>query len=519
MQTPLENRMNVPTFDDPTFGDFYSTRPGDEISRTTSTRRRRTRRIWIEIFLIALGAFLIIFGFYSAVLGKEKELAQPRPAPRPVRPQQPVEAPETSAILETPAPVTPATLQPTTTPTDSSLFALLSDSLGRQALLDEESISYASYKWLLTNENLDQYDNMKLKTRFALAALYFATNGYGNWEIDDGWLSDDDECTWYGIECTIGHLTSLNMTSNGLTGLIPDEITLLSETLLDLLLGKNDLLNSNEELAWLGELTNLSKYCWTSLIISKLLTKMCPFFCSGMLEVYGTSFAFDGLPTYLSNLTELRILDVSNTLFYGELDGSIFAPLQKLVYLDLGGNWYNCTIPNEMYELPELEALYVYESGLEGDINGVPKMTSIFELWIEENNVVGPIPGDIGKLTGLASLSLSNNDLTGQIPSEIGNLSLMRQMWLHGNWFTGTIPSEIGKLSQLQILGLEDNSITHTSMPDEVCDLDMISLSGDCQGDWGLECECCTCCEPPCPAVTLPVYDVRRRLRELRSLD
>ena len=172
-----------------------------------------------------------------------------------------------------------------------------------------------------------------------------------------------------------------------------------------------------------------------------------------------------------------------------------------------------------MYELPELEALYVYQSGLEGDINGVPKMTSIFELWIEENNVVGPIPGDIGKLTGLASLSLSNNDLTGQIPSEIGNLSLMRQMWLHGNWFTGTIPSEIGKLSQLQILGLEDNSITHTSMPDEVCDLDMISLSGDCQGDWGLECECCTCCEPPCPAVTLPVYDVRRRLREFRSLD
>ena len=49
-----------------------------------------------------------------------------------------------------------------------------------------------------------------------------------------------------------------------------------------------------------------------------------------MLEVYGTSFAFDGLPTYLSNLTELRILDVSNTLFYGELDGSIFAPLQKI---------------------------------------------------------------------------------------------------------------------------------------------------------------------------------------------
>jgi hypothetical protein len=74
-------------------------------------------------------------------------------------------------------------------------------------------------------------------------------------------MLDDEECTWYGVGCENGNLiTTLNMAGNGLVGLIPDEITLLSETLLSLELSDNDLVNTNEELAWIGELTKLSKY-------------------------------------------------------------------------------------------------------------------------------------------------------------------------------------------------------------------------------------------------------------------
>lgn len=223
--------------------------------------------------------------------------------------------------------------------------------------------------------------------------------------------------------------------------------------------------------------------------------------------------AFDGIPTYISKLTDLRILDVATTLFYGELDGSIFAPLKELIYLELGDNWYNSSLPAEIAELPKLEALYAYGCGLEGDLGFAPKMESIYELWLDDNpDLIGPIPSEIGDLATLASFSVSNCDLSGQIPSEFGKLTLMQQMWLFGNWFSGTIPTELALMTDLQILGLEDNNITDTSMPQEICDLELVALGADCHGDWDLECSCCSCCEPPCPVVNLPLYDSNRRL-------
>jgi Leucine-rich repeat (LRR) protein len=233
----------------------------------------------------------------------------------------------------------------------------------------------------------------------------------------------------------------------------------------------------------------------------------------GMLDVEATLFAYDGLPTYISKLTDLRILDVGTTLFYGELDGAIFAPLQELIYLALGDNWYNSSFPIEIAELPKLEALYAYDCGLQGELDFAPKMNSIFELWLDDNpDIVGTIPTEISEMTSLASLSISNCDLSGQIPSEIGQLTLMEQMWLFGNWFSGTIPSEIGLMTELQIMGLEDNNITDTSMPQEICDLNLQGLGADCRGDWNLECDCCSCCEPPCPVVDIFLYDPVRRL-------
>lgn len=146
------------------------------------------------------------------------------------------------------------------------------------------------------------------------------------------------------------------------------------------------------------------------------------------------------------------VLDVSNTLFYGELDGSIFKPLQKLLYLELGGNMYNSSLPQEIATLPDLEALYIYDTGLEGDLEFLSDVGPMYELWMDDNPyLVGTIPSEIGTLTTLASLSISNCDLWGQIPTEVGHLTLLEQIWLFGNWLSGTVPTEFGKLSELQV--------------------------------------------------------------------
>jgi Leucine-rich repeat (LRR) protein len=244
-----------------------------------------------------------------------------------------------------------------------------------------------------------------------------------------------------------------------------------------------------------------------------------------MLDVEGTSFAFDGIPSYISQLTELKILDVSETLFIGELDGSIFEPLTELMYLEMGGNLYNSTLPQQIIDLPNLEAFYAYESGLTGDIGFLPSMSKIVEIWLDENpDLGGTIPTEVGQLTNIKSLSATNCDMWGQIPSEIGKLTLMEQMWFYGNWFSGTIPSEFASLPNLKILGLEDNNITDVSMPAEMCNKGMLALSADCGGEYNMvDCpvSCCTCCEAPCPIVNLPESDSGRLLKvqdEIRRL-
>lgn len=247
---------------------------------------------------------------------------------------------------------------------------------------------------------------------------------------------------------------------------------------------------------------------------SKLLT-LVSLVISGMLDVERTNFSYDGIPPYISQLSDLQILDVSETLFIGDLDGSVFEPLTQLIYLEMGGNLYNTSMPLEIATLPNLEALYAYNTGMYGSVDFLSSLNNIVELWLDDNPMLGgTIPTEIGLLTHMASLSMTNGDLWGQLPTEIGKLTMMEQMWFYGNWFSGTIPSEYANLPMLQILGLEDNNITDVSMPSEFCAKDMLALTADCGSEYNfVKCDCCTCCKAPCPIVNLPSYDSGRLLK------
>ena len=204
-------------------------------------------------------------------------------------------------------------------------------------------------------------------------------------------------------------------------------------------------------------------------------------------------------------------MDVANTFFLGQFQEYIFEDLEDLIYLDIGDNLYNMTVPTLLTELPNLKALYAYDCGLEGKVQEfVPRFKHhMFELWMDNNNLRGSLPTQLGAITGLASLSLSDNAITGTIPTEIGNLLDMEQMWLYGNYLTGDIPTEIGSMAKLRILGLEDNDLDGAEMPTEICDLNLVDLGADCKD--GVKCDCCTCCQHPCPVTSMRVFDHNAR--------
>ena len=54
----------------------------------------------------------------------------------------------------------------------------------------------------------------------ALVALYTSTDG-DEWVNRIGWLANNTPCSWYGVTCSTGHVSSLNLQNNGLSGSLP----------------------------------------------------------------------------------------------------------------------------------------------------------------------------------------------------------------------------------------------------------------------------------------------------------
>ena len=83
----------------------------------------------------------------------------------------------------------------------------------------------------------------------------------------------------------------------------------------------------------------------------------------------------------------------------------------------------------------------------------------VTQLILRNNNLMGPIPPELGNLSNLERLQLQVNNLTGEIPPELGSLSNLERLYLYGNNLTGEVPSELGNLSKLQFFFLEDNEV------------------------------------------------------------
>ena len=103
----------------------------------------------------------------------------------------------------------------------------------------------------------------------------------------------------------------------------------------------------------------------------------------------------------------------------------------------------------------------------------------VTELNLQENQLAGPIPPELGRLGNLLTLDFANrfyrcrglvceatsptaNKLTGPIPQELGNLVSLENFNLKANSITGTIPVWLGDLQNLKSIELSANPLTGT---------------------------------------------------------
>jgi hypothetical protein len=163
-------------------------------------------------------------------------------------------------------------------------------------------------------------------------------------------------------------------------------------------------------------------------------------------------------------------------------------------------------IPDDLGLLTAMTSLQLLGNQLTGTIpSSLTNMTNLVYLALSTNLLAGTIPLFLGTFTNLTTLHLHTNELSGTIPSSLATLTGLVELRLNDNNLTGTIPSSLVALTALTGLWLHTNQLNGT-VP--LCGLNQTFelLVTNCAK---VSCPCCThCCPTASEDGTIPVYDV-----------
>ncbi|XP_028774909.1 receptor-like protein 9DC3 [Neltuma alba] len=156
----------------------------------------------------------------------------------------------------------------------------------------------------------------------------------------------------------------------------------------------------------------------------------------------------------------LRSLDVSNNKLHGPIPRSIFQ-LQNLTLMNFS---HNCLSENVLWHhlsWKYMRFLDLSSNSLQGELlPSICNANTLDILNLSHNNFTGTIPHCIvsSNLT-LSVLDLQNNSFSGIVPEsfEVGND--LRTLNLNGNFLEGSLPRSLVNCTRLRVLDLGNNNI------------------------------------------------------------
>ncbi|XP_052726262.1 receptor-like protein 56 isoform X2 [Vigna angularis] len=383
---------------------------------------------------------------------------------------------------------------------------------------DAHSVEFYVFKKLKTLNLADNYlDKGILKSLVAFPALRFLDLGFNpiKVDLDEKVLSDLSKLEVLHLSnagingilpnqglCKMKQLQELDLSYNNLRGTLdacPDNLTsfrildvafnylngnvtpfLAQLTSVELLgIGFNDF-----EIFSFNFFANHSKLKYLIIGNMKVETENPPWVASFQLEILrmcGCELNLPAeIPTFLSNQTSLRFLDLSRNNLVGKFPSWLLMNNTNLEEVYLFDNSF--TGPFELpfdknHRMDQMIALSIGNNKLQGELpNNVGFFFPRLEILDASNNKFdGPIPASIGEMSSLVQLLLGNNNFSGNVPEYILNrcFSLLRLM-INNNQFNGTLLSTIRKL-RLTFLAASRNNI-EGAITDEWCQHELLML-------------------------------------------
>jgi len=339
-----------------------------------------------------------------------------------------------------------------------------------QIINEHESPSSKAWEWIIADPSFSSMPHFRVIQRFALATLYYATDG-AEWDYNLNWLDYSvHECEWLSFSDMYENLTtchddkdsyrSLVLPTNHMKGSLPVEISLLT-SLEHVNFGGNEIqgLLSDQLMLGLSNLKSLNLFHNQltgniSSVIGQLLD---------LNEIKVQNNQFHGpIPSQIGLLSNLKTMDFSKNLFTSVLPTEV-GLLRNIENFACQWNTLTSSIPSEIGGCEKLVTFMVSNNEIKGILpSEFGNLYHLEELWAYNNVLTSSIPRELGNLQQLKVLNLIFNQLESTIPTELGNLRSLQKLHLSYNRLSSTIPSEIGGLSSLQYLYLDNNNVTGT---------------------------------------------------------
>ncbi|XP_068318931.1 receptor-like protein 6 [Pyrus communis] len=278
------------------------------------------------------------------------------------------------------------------------------------------------------------------------------------------WNKGSDHCSWEGVSCKKGCVSSLDLSSEKITGGLDNSSSLFGLKSIEYLNLAYNFFNYTQIPSEFKQLTGLSN-----------------------LNLSNAGFAGQ-VPIEISHLTRLVTLDLSAFYFPGtpslklenpRLDVLLrnFSELVEL-YLDSvnisaqGTEWCQAISSS----LPNLRVLSMSTCNLSGPIhNSLLKLKSLSVIRIENNYLSTQVPEFFSKFHNLTSLRIMNSGLYGAFPKNIFKVPTLQTIDLSGNpQLQGSLP-EFPKNGSLRSLVLHGANFSGQMLPNSIGNLKLLS--------------------------------------------
>lgn len=344
-------------------------------------------------------------------------------------PTQDVSIPSNPVVVTLTTPPTTAVTRPPTVSGEAALMQYLESNFSVTFQDDTFAPNNQAVAWLVEesahmNTSLIIGGN-KLLQRFALMTLDLNWRDQTNSSVVQQWV---DECQWQGVVCDGYKVKELRWGSQGMSGTIPSEISLLSH-LHYLDLSQNDLMGTIPET--LFQLTNLERiYLYQNGLSGTLSTSIGNLVNLTHLHLSHNQLS-GSIPHTMRttfNVTRLyRYINLYSNSFSGPFPEGL--GWQNVVYLDLGRNNFSGTLPQDLDTFVSLRHLHLDHNLFNGTIpDSLPTAGSdrLKQLSLDHNELDGEFPGEWAYSWHLTALTLHNNTLSSPVPTDVCAMSVMQ---------------------------------------------------------------------------------------------